>query len=1078
MNYQDNSLGAHHKKALRLVRLIELLKQKPWAAQQLADELGTEKRAVNYYLKDLKDLESLLGFKLLHDEIRHTYELEAGVMLSDIEKVVTHMALRMLYYHSPGHNKQYQEAMLKLAQRLPEQARGIAIESTADLSFREASLEGSNLEQVAKAWFKQQVLEFHYLLPGAAKPYRFELEIYFIEVSRANMSVYVIGQDRLNHRLRTFKLGRMQFVRPIGVTGAYRVPDQFDPEVYLSNAWGIVGSENPVTVKLKFSPAAVSRIREGGYPNLKEVGQEGDGSILVDIAVGTDEDGFPLELLPWIQSWGPRVEVLEPLSLRERWLEEAQAVVEKYGGDGGSNPPDNQYWAHTPRKDDPERKPHLLTEHTLAVAQQASFFARSYGSELAYWLGIYHDFGKVNPAFQKYLKTGASKSDSVPHAIWGASLLYAQLKPKHIWQVSLPILGHHAGLHDSGTASSEIEHFRQKTPTADAQMKAFSLMLQHPKNKPSLKIPDFKEAPFYKELWIRMVFSALVDADYLDTEGHFDPQKSQSRGNWPTISELWERFGPGRVLYLEQSKKDSSPEVTRVRAEVYRACFDKAGTRAKNGNNVFRLTVPTGGGKTLSGLAFALKHAKENGLERVIFAIPYTSITTQTAKVYREVLGEDSILEHHSAIPIPDDAKDRQDTDLLRRQLAGENWDAHLIVTTTVQLFESLLARKPSKCRKLHNLTNSVIVLDEAQTLPPELLKPTLNVLKLLVDHFGVSVVFCTATQPAFAESQYLEDFKDKKPIEIVENYAEHFELLRRVEYIRHSGRPEWRELAEEIVSLPQKQVLVVLNSRKNALALLEAIQATEGAKREDIFHLSTLLCGAHRQKVLDEINHRLSDKAKLPVILVSTQVVEAGVDFDFPVVYRAMGPLDRIVQAAGRCNREGNLKNEKGKVVIFEPAEGTAPSGPYKIGTEKARFILQQHDLEALHKPTIYTDYFRRLFDDVNTDKPKIQASREDLNYEQVAHDYRFIEDTFSIVVPYEDALEHLKKWQSWPSRKTWQRLQPYLVNLMPQEVMRLKEWLEEISEGFYLWKGGYDDQQHRGITEAIYDPSDLFIG
>lgn len=1086
MGFDDDDLSTPQNKALRLLHLIELLQQKEWMPNELQAELGLEIRAVHNYLKEAKTLAERLGLSFIHDPIRKTYSINQIERLNTIESLVTHAALRMLAHHSPGYNSAYQGALRKLAKNLPEPLRKIAIDSTEALKQRPASPNGSNLERIAEAWLGRNPIAFNYKLPND-RVIKVELEVYFVEISRANMAVYIIGRDLLYGKaihyldnLKAYKLDR--------ITGAvsledstYTIPEDFEPHEYLSSAWGIVTSPNPITVKLKFSPAAAYRIKEGGYPNFKKVEQLEDGYILVEIEIGIDDQGFPLELLPWIQSWGPRVEVLEPQHLRERWLEEAQALVEQYGGRGGSSPLDNAYWAHTPRKDDPKRQPHLLTEHTIAVANLAKTFAQSYGSELAYWLGIYHDFGKANPAFQKYLKTGANKQDSVPHAIWGASLLYNQLvQQKKLWQVSLPILGHHAGLHNSGTASSEMTRFRQQSPTADEQMKAFAALLQHPPDKPSLKIPDFKSDPYHKEFWLRMVFSALVDADYLDTEEHFDPQKGQFRGKWPTVSELWQRFELGRTGYLEKNKKTSSPKVTRVRTEVYQSCLTKAALRVKDGNNVFRLTVPTGGGKTLSGLAFALRHAQANNLERVIFAVPYTSITTQTAKVYREVLGDDAILEHHSAIPVPDNAKDYQDGDTLRRQLASENWDASLVVTTTVQLFESLLARKPSKCRKLHNIANSVIVLDEAQTLPPELLKPTLNVLRLLVDHFGVSVVFCTATQPAFAESRYLEDFKDKKPIEIVENYAEHFELLKRVEYIRRPGKPDWPELAQEIVSLPQKQVLVVLNSRKNALALLQAIQATEALERTDIFHLSTLLCGAHRQKVLDEVSRRLGEKAKPPVILVSTQVVEAGVDLDFPVVYRAMGPLDRIVQAAGRCNREGGLVGESGKVIIFEPAEGTAPKRFYKRGMEKTEFLLQSFSVNDFHKPDLHKLYFQRLYDDdpKKLDEDKIQDDRQELLFEEVARKYKFIEETASVVVPYNQGLEHLKAWKERPNRKTWQGLQPFLVNIMPGEIARLKEWLEEISEGFYLWKGGYDDQTHRGITEAIYDPSDLFMG
>jgi len=725
--------------------------------------------------------------------------------------------------------------------------------------------------------------------------------------------------------------------------------------------------------------------------------------------------------------------------------------------------------AHTPREGSEEW--HDLEAHLLEVANLAKEFAEPFESQdVAYWLGIFHDLGKINPQFQSYLKTGANKKDSVPHAVWGAALLYKMLKAQSAWQIALPILGHHAGLHDAGSAASELEKFGSDHSSALADMSAFLATVE--RKKVPFTLPNLSSI-YLMELWLRMLFSALVDADFLDTERHFSPDKQTSRGQWPGLSELHKRYFKKRATYL-QNDKATSAEVKRVRDEVYQACIDQA-TR-EHPHNVFRLTVPTGGGKTLSGLAFALEHARKNHLKRIVFAVPYTSITTQTAKVYCEVLGEDAVLEHHSAIQLPDDKHERQDRNTLRRQLASENWDASLIVTTTVQLFESLFARHTSKCRKLHNLARSVIVLDEVQTLPPELLKPTLNVLRLLVEHFGVGLVFCTATQPAFAESRYLEDFKHLRPIEIVPNYAEHFALLRRVRYERHEGNPSWVELAEEIMALPEKQVLVVLNSRKNALALLQEVQTK--AETEHIFHLSTLLCGAHRRKLLSEVTRRLKNKE--PALLISTQVVEAGVDLDFQTVYRALGPLDRIVQAAGRCNREGKREAKDSRVVIFEPAEGTNPRGPYKVGIEKAQLILHEGDLECLHHPSVYTDYFKRLFDDVNTDARGIQTMREDLSYEDVAKHYRFIEPTVSVVVNYEDALERLSNYQNWPSRRTWQRLQPYLVNLMSYEKQRLSEWLEPVNEAesLFLWTGMYDTERHRGIVEALYDPADLVFG
>jgi CRISPR-associated endonuclease/helicase Cas3 len=450
-------------------------------------------------------------------------------------------------------------------------------------------------------------------------------------------------------------------------------------------------------------------------------------------------------------------------------------------------------------------------------------------------------------------------------------------------------------------------------------------------------------------------------------------------------------------------------------------------------------------------------------------ALPiYTSIIDQTAKEYRRIFGAHAILEHHSQISVP--ANENQDAAYVSLRLASENWDAPLIVTTTVQLFESLFSNKPGRVRKLHNISRSVIVLDEVQTLPPELLTPTLDVLRELVERYGISVVFSTATQPTFEDSHYLKPFQGIQIHEIVpkEIYHGHFKKLERVEYYRKEKPISWQELADELSR--EKQVMVILNTRKDALSLIDALN-----DKEDLFHLSTLLCGMHRRLILREVKRRL--KNGLPVRLISTQVVEAGVDIDFPVVYRAIGPFDRIVQAAGRCNREGKLSQEqRGRVVIFEPSEGRTPRGPYKTGLEKAKLLLMQYDISELHNPELYSIYFEKLFADVDTDKKKIQAHREVLDYPKVNSEYRLIEqNTVPVLINCESATKRLKEWKYQPCRRTWQRLQPLLVNMFEYEVQKLKAegWLEPISKGFYLSFGMYD--RLKGLVHAIYDPSDL---
>jgi CRISPR-associated endonuclease/helicase Cas3 len=459
----------------------------------------------------------------------------------------------------------------------------------------------------------------------------------------------------------------------------------------------------------------------------------------------------------------------------------------------------------------------------------------------------------------------------------------------------------------------------------------------------------------------------------------------------------------------------------------------------------------------------------------VIVAIPYTSIIDQTANEYREIfrtLNKPAVVEHHSQVAVSDG--ESADMTHTRQHLASENWDATLIVTTTVQLFESLFSNRRSQVRKLHNLANSVIVLDEVQMLPPQILEPTTDALRTLVDNYGVTVVLCTATQPALERAYYLKPLRDVNVEEIVPAYRRHFASLRRVRYEVRPDPLTWEYLAEELAREPEgapAQVMAILNTRRDALAVIAALQ-----DKLDVFHLSTLLCGAHRRAVLAEIRERLSLEQPRPVRLISTQVVEAGVDVDFPEVWRVIGPLDRIVQAAGRCNREGR-RQSRGRVVLFEAAEGSTPFGPYRVAITKTRALLGRRSAAGLHRPELYEEYFERLFGDLDLDEYGIQPLREDLNYPEVAQRYRLINDaTVPVVVRYGDGMERLAAWLAAPSRFTWQGLQPYIVDLYERDAGRLLEEgrLERLTDGVYRCSPGEYDER-LGLVNAVADPADL---
>ncbi len=768
-----------------------------------------------------------------------------------------------------------------------------------------------------------------------------------------------------------------------------------------------------------------------------------------------------------------------------------------------------QFAAHTPSNDRTDKQWHGLKEHLQDVATKAESKAQKLNAgRLAYHVGLWHDLGKYNPKFQAYLQkchvatlAGQKPSrEKVPHAIHGAFLAQVKCQP-----LAFLIAGHHAGLHNLKGENSLDQKLKDAEQRSIYESLIKDALIEIPKLKDAdnlrVAFQPFRKDRIAVDLFLRLIFSCLIDADRLDTEQFANPaqyQKRQERAHAVTISQLWETFDRKQKEFVPNPEEAKSA-VNQVRSEVYKKCVEAA----ELNSGVFRLCVPTGGGKTRSGLAFALKHAEKWGKDRVIFAVPYTSIIEQTVKVYRDdifkELGHAAVLEHHSATQDEQKISESLESDenveqsKAQAKLATQNWDGKLIVTTTVQLFDSLLSHKTSKCRKLHNIVNSVIVLDEVQTLPIGLLSPILSVLKELVARYNVTVVLCTATQPALdADTPYFKDGFEKKSVQdiIPEDLAiAHFKTLKRVRYeIPRSGETwTWAQLVEDME--PNPSALVVLNTRRDAIAVLNALDVPNGyntepieprveaaLKSSEVVHLSTLLCGKHRQAVLTEVRWRLENKKSCR--LISTQVVEAGVDLDFPVVYRTMGPLDRIVQAAGRCNREGKLRDENnqlqlGRVVIFEPEEGSKPpSGEYSKAIQKARESLHAEEFtEAqLHEPGIFQQYFQELYSItdsnqkiyLNGGKTTIQELRKAWSFRDVGENFKLIkEETTPIVIQYDEEVKaRLKKIANrgiWSEDRAF--LQPYTISL-PTRVFNKLQYKQEVKPGLdlWMWTSNYD--------------------
>jgi len=646
---------------------------------------------------------------------------------------------------------------------------------------------------------------------------------------------------------------------------------------------------------------------------------------------------------------------------------------------------------------------HSLEQHLSAVSRLTGYMSAAFGAkEWGELAGLWHDLGKYSLAFQQYIRITSgyeadlvdAASNIVNHSSAGALQAQAELAALGL-PLAYLIAGHHAGLPDwspaggAGNAAldNRLREGKENGLLNQAKEAAPKVLLNA--KPPALRPGEFGSVNGL-HLWIRMLFSCLTDADFLDTEAFMNKGKSRQRGGYPELATLLSQFN--KAMKTKTQQAEPSP-INRLRAEVLWKCQEKAA----GAPGLYTLAVPTGGGKSLSSLAFALEHAIHHGKSRIIYAIPYTSIIEQTAEVFRGIFKEgDAVLEHHSYL---DSEKETS-----KSRLAAENWDAPLIVTTNVQLFESLFASRTSRCRKLHNLVNSVIILDEAQLLPPEFLQPILDVMRLLIEHYGVTFVLCTATQPALDTRKdsfgktWLRGPGDAK--EIVSGTQELYAQLERVTVSLPDdwNKPgNWDEIADRIEQHPS--VLAIVNTRADCRELHRRMPP-------GTVHLSALMCGEHRSYVIGKIKQQLKNGESVRV--VSTQLIEAGVDVDFPVVYRALAGLDSIAQAAGRCNREGKQAG-KGKVFVFVPPK-QAPKGLLRFGEDACKIILHERPENPL-TPEQFTRYFTQYYSKVdNLDKHGIeklltQDAREcKIQFRTAAEKFQLIEEdgNVAVIVPY----------------------------------------------------------------------------
>ncbi|MFH1136850.1 MAG: CRISPR-associated endonuclease Cas3'' [Pseudomonadota bacterium] len=742
-----------------------------------------------------------------------------------------------------------------------------------------------------------------------------------------------------------------------------------------------------------------------------------------------------------------------------------------------------------------------VAEHSLRTAELAEKFASVFraGPE-ARAAGLLHDLGKYGPLFQRRLQ-GLEKG--VDH--WSLGAWQSLMKYRNDGlAVALAIQGHHLGLKRAGKDDLQNlnpDKLKNNHPLGLRLSAAGVAEVLEQFHKDGLSLPTSIGPSHFPGLGrnqaaamvdVRMLFSALVDADYLDTEAHF-------QGKPPDGGRDYRPSGPaldaGRLFsslmdYLGglAAHKKASGRVLDIRRMLLDDCLAAAGDQP----GLFTLTAPTGAGKTLSLLAFALKHAQLHGLRRIVVVIPYLTIIEQTADEYRRVLApalprdrlDAHILEHHSLAGLRtspgngrgnDEYGDGKNSRLV--QWLTENWDAPIVLTTSVQFFESLFANRPGPCRKLHRLADAVILFDEAQTLPAQLAVPTLAALARLAEKYRTTVVFSTATQPAF---EHLDSEVKKissvgwSPREITGDAATMFALSRRV-------RVEWRnargattplsELALELSSPENRQVLCILNLKRHALGLLDLLE-NQGV--EDVFHLSTNMCPAHRRVALEEVRARLNDN--VPCRLISTQCVEAGVDVDFPVVYRAHGPLEAAAQAAGRCNRHG-LRPE-GRVVVFVPGENGRlyPDPGYGQAAAVANMMLKEAGEAGLDiaDPELFRKYYQTLYDFTRPGslKKELTDAVKILDFEETARQYKLIaQNSINVLCPWDlaayRALADTVRTEGLTGRWTRAARAHSISLFQPQGDDPVRKWLEPVPVG----RGRYSEEWFIYLNEGHYD-------
>ena len=714
-----------------------------------------------------------------------------------------------------------------------------------------------------------------------------------------------------------------------------------------------------------------------------------------------------------------------------------------------------KYIAHSENADGVSQ---TMQEHSTGVGKFMRDFALSESfADLYEFCGLIHDIGKYSDEFQKYIL--GEGQEKVRHSIYGA--LYAW--EKGFVEISLPVFGHHSGLPNCQEMVLKIKIEQLESSKYDSIFKVWQSDINQ-----KMKIPErnalFNPDPsniLPSELITRLIFSSLVDADSLDTERHFYANRFNSRHYSSFDTEAMLSMLKVRLDALENnSRRATTINILRRNVRLY------AESKANMSQGFFSLTLPTGLGKTLCSINWALHHASHHkNIRRIIIVLPFISIIDQTAKELKEIFKDgDYVLEHHSNVIYEEDDKN-ETFDV--KQLATENWDYPIIVTTSVQFFESLFGNGRSQCRKLHNIQDSIIIFDEIQTLPLAITGPTIIMLNNLQKLCRCSLLFCTATQPDFETRRGFEGIEHIEPL--VENPEQVFKQTRRVTYCPMNNYEEITisELSDNVVS-KQESALVVFNTKKKARMFYDAIKNVAEYK---VFHLSTNMCPVHRKAVIEEIRGAL--KQKMRIIVSSTQLIEAGVDMDFPAVYRELAPLASIIQSAGRCNREGNMDN--GNVYLFALSETGQPSAQYSSWTLFANLHYRGKE-DKLYTHDFYGEYYRNLIEyEGGTDKWGIISDMRMWAFQTVAEKYKVIDNNAQSVFVYtcdevsRKLYDEIKNAE-YLKRQKAQQISQYSVQvyLSKEEIECDKRFRKEPS-GILVWFGDYSQEYGMPMNDEL---------